>query len=238
MKAVILAGGFGTRLRASVSNCPKSMALIAGKPFLHYQIAYFRSYGIAEFVLCVGYKADEIIDYFGDGRRFGTHISYAIEDEPLGTAGAFKNANLNDTFLGLNGDSFLRVNINDVIKFYELIKSPLIVCRRMNDAGRFGTVHFGSNQRITSFSEKSGFGGTGWINAGIYIITSEIIDTIPKDRKCSIEYDIFPGFIEKGLYAFPSEDYFIDIGTPQSYAQIQNEVVQFQPPQQSRKSPT
>ncbi|RMH70588.1 MAG: hypothetical protein D6675_08880 [Gemmatimonadetes bacterium] len=224
MKTVILAGGFGTRLRSEVADRPKPMGLIAGKPFLQYQLEYLYSFGLTEFILCVGYKADQIMDFFGDGSSFGIQIDYAREEKPLGTAGALKNAGLNEPFLALNGDSFLRVDITQVLTFYQKVHAPVIVCRYVTDASRYGAVQFDAHQRIIAFQEKAKAHGAGWINAGIYVLNPDLMMTIPPHQKVSIEQETFPAYLERGMYAFPSEDYFIDIGTPQSYQQAQRDV--------------
>ncbi|GAH77332.1 unnamed protein product, partial [marine sediment metagenome] len=122
MKAVILVGGLGTRLRASLTDKPKSMAPILGKPFLGYQIEQLKKYGIKDIVLCVAYLADQIKDYFKDGVEFNVNIQYASEKKLLGTGGALKNAEPyldKGTFLALNGDSYLKINLSDFFQYHK-----------------------------------------------------------------------------------------------------------------------
>ena len=121
MKAIILAGGFGTRLRRIVYDKPKSMAPIAGIPFLEHQIRLLKNQGITEFVILVSYMADKIKSYFGNGNSLGVNITYSEEEIPLGTAGAIKKAKdyIDDTFLVLSGDSYVKANLNEVLKFHK-----------------------------------------------------------------------------------------------------------------------
>jgi NDP-sugar pyrophosphorylase family protein len=205
MKAVILAGGLGKRLRKAVRDKPKSMAPVLGKPFLQYQIEQLKKYSIIEIVLCVGYLANQIKSYFKDGTKFGVNIRYAVEEKPLGTAGALKNSldYLEDeVFLTLNGDSYSEVD------FFRLVKMD-------------------EHNRITSFFEKPGKTTSGSIiNAGIYLLEPQVLNYIPPGRQISLEKEIFPHLLEKKmpLFGYLTSDYFIDIGTPPKYAQIQEDM--------------
>ncbi len=148
MKAVILAGGLGTRLREKVPDRPKAMALVAGRPFLEYQIRYLKKFAIDQIICCLGYKAQQVIEYFGTGEGWGVSMEYVIEDHPLGTAGALKNCGLNEPFIALNGDSFLHLNYTELLHYFSQIQAPIIVCRFETDASRYGTIIFDEQKRI------------------------------------------------------------------------------------------
>ncbi|MBU3923835.1 MAG: nucleotidyltransferase family protein, partial [Nanoarchaeota archaeon] len=222
MKVVILVGGFGTRLREVVSDVPKPMALIAGKPFLEHQINFLKEFGLKDIILCVYYKADVIKSYFGDGRHFGVNLTYSEEDVPLGTAGAIKKAEkyIDGTFFVLNGDSYLDA---DLMKFLEFHKSMCfggasMVLTEAKDSSNYGSVLV-ENNKVVSFLEKGRI-GVSKINAGVYLFEPSILDLIPSGKKVSIE-GIFPKLAEEGkLFGFLHNGYFIDIGRPETYHQF------------------
>lgn len=223
MKAVILAGGLGKRLRPKVSDQPKVMARVANKPFLEFHIRHLKKFGIDRIVCCVGYKAEQIMDYFETGKSWGVEIEYVVEKQPLGTAGAFKNAAIDEPFIGLNGDSFLQLDVSSLLHYFTSIQAAIIACHKIVDGREYGSIHFDNNQRIVKFCEKANNHISDWMNAGVYIITPDLMAMVPEGTPCSIEREIFPQYIRKGLYAFPSHDYFIDIGTPERYDQAQRD---------------
>jgi len=231
MKAVILAGGLGKRLRKLVRHKPKSMAPVLGKPFLQYQIEQLKKYNIIEIVLCVGYLANQIKSYFNDGARFGVNIRYAVEREPLGTAGALKNARNyleDEAFLVLNGDSYLEVDIFKFIQFHREKKGKgTVVLTRICHPEDYGLVKMNEDNRITGFFEKTGKNSSGSIiNAGVYFLEPQVLNYIPEGRQISLERETFPHLLKKNvpLFGYLTSDYFIDIGTPQKYAQIQKDM--------------
>lgn len=233
MKALILAGGLGTRLQSLMPDRPKPMAKAKGKPFLEYQIEQLRAQAIEELVLCVGYQASQIQDYFGDGHRRGVGIAYAVETELLGTAGAIRNAGdfTGDTFLVLNGDSYLEVDFRALVGFHWRQQSAdpqtvgTIATVVVDNAAAYGTLELDAQGRILRFREKAK-AGPGWINAGVYVLESDILDFIPTGRAVSIEKETFPLVLERGrhLYAYQVEGFFVDIGTPQGYRRFQRYV--------------
>jgi len=233
MKALILAGGLGTRLQSVVSDRPKPMAEAKGKPFLEYQIKQLCAQGLKELVLCVGYLARQIQDYFGDGRRWGVQIAYAVERELLGTAGAIGNAQsfIEETFLVLNGDSYLEADFQALIESHRRRRAAdprtvgTIAAVAIDDAAAYGTLELDSQGRILCFREKAE-AGPGWINGGIYVLEPEIMDFIPAGRAVSIEKETFPLVLERGwhLYAYPIEGFFVDIGTPEGYRRFRQYV--------------
>jgi NDP-sugar pyrophosphorylase family protein len=223
---VVLAGGFGTRLRSIVADRPKPMADVEGRPFLEYQMRWLRSQGLEDIVLCVGYRADQIRGYFGDGDRFGIRLAYAVEEEPLGTAGAIRNAreHVRGTFLVVNGDSFLDVDVPALLHWHHCRRTadPAVVGTitmiHVGDAAAYGAVVTNSAGLIQSFREK-GHSGTGWINGGVYVLEPAVVDFIADGRPLSIEQDTFPRVLRAGLClnGFPVHGFFVDIGTPDGY---------------------
>jgi len=231
MRAVILAGGLGKRLRGVLGDRPKSMAPLLGKPFLQHQIERLEEYNIREIVLCVGYLANQIESYFEDGARFGVKIRYAVEKEPLGTAGALKNAgnHLNhETFLALNGDSYSKVDLAKFIQFHrEKEGKGTVLLTRVSHPQDYGVVKVDENHRIIGFFEKPEKASScGTINAGIYLLEPEVLSYIPQGRAISLERETFPYLMKEKapLFGYLTPDYFIDIGTPQKYAQIQSDM--------------
>lgn len=224
MKALILVGGLGTRLRSQVSDLPKSMAPIAGKPFLEWQLMMLKAQGFHNIVLCTGYLADPIVEYFGDGSKFGLNIDYSFEEEPRGTAGAIRNASgfIDGTFLLVNGDTFFDMDCNSLLDFHEVKGAMVSLALTMvEDVSRYGSVTIDINGRVKSFKEKSPNIQTfGYINAGVYVVERAVMDHIAEDTAVSLEKDVIPKIINRGLvYGYVSEGYFVDIGTPESYEQ-------------------
>jgi D-glycero-alpha-D-manno-heptose-7-phosphate kinase len=228
MKAIILAGGFGTRLKEAVPDRPKPMALIAGKPFLEHQIHSLREQNITDIILAVHYMSGKIKSHFGAGRRFGVDITYSEEEVPLGTAGAIKKAEkyIDDTFLVLNGDSYSKI---DLKKFLEFHKSAggyaSLILKKCENSSNYGNVIMEGNKIIT-FSEKKG-SLEGLINTGIYLFEPNILDYIIPGKKVSLEKEVFPILAEnKKLRGNIQEGYFIDIGRPETYNQFKKDILE------------
>ena len=228
MKAVILAGGLGIRLREVIHNKPKPMASVRGKPFLQYQIEHLKQYGVDQIILCVAYLAHQIKAYFKEGRDLGVEIKYATEKRPLGTAGALKNAQRylkENTFLVLNGDTYANIDLFDFMQYHRNKRSKgTIALTRVDQPEEYGTVLLDDNQRIRQFLEKSKIQESyGIINAGVYLLEPEVLDYIPPGIKISLEKEIFPQLLRKSLplFGYLTSGYFGDIGTPEGYARIQ-----------------
>ena len=221
MQAVILAGGLGTRLRPSVPDLPKAMAEIDGRPFLQYLLEQVRRAGFREAVLCVGYRQDAIREYFRGGEGHNIRLIYSAESEPLGTGGALKLAEpllTGDRWLVMNGDSFLDVPLEALVRAHDgtgAIVTLAVV--RVAEASRFGAVELGPEGEVTAFTEKGGATGPALINGGIYVVERELLASIPPGREVSLEREVFPGLIGRGLYGFEFEGEFTDIGTPEDY---------------------
>lgn len=229
--AIILAGGFGTRLQEVVSDVPKPMAPVAGRPFLEYLLDYLRHFDFEEVMLSVGYKADVITKHFGTAYK-GMKLVYAVEHTPLGTGGAILysfSKTQNTQALILNGDSFLDVDLSEV--YTHLAQSQAegaIVLREMPRPDRFGTVECDSNGMIQSFREKQQGLALGLINAGIYILDRSTFSRFGLEGKFSVEEDLFKPHVHRmHLLGFVSHGYFIDIGIPEEYERAQQDFLHF-----------
>ncbi|HEY4717015.1 MAG TPA: nucleotidyltransferase family protein [bacterium] len=222
MKAVILAGGAGTRLRDIIADVPKPMAEVSGKPFLEYLVLQLLRNGISEVIISIGYKGDVIESYFGSGEKWNAKITYSMEDTPLGTGGGMKKAAPlieDDSFLVMNGDSFLDLNIKEFSSYHKKKKAiATIGLASLDDTGRYGKVEINERNEVVSFVEKKA-NGQGLINGGVYLFNREIIDRIP-DGKVSLETEVLPALINHGLYGMVVNGYFIDIGLPQDYLHL------------------
>lgn len=222
--AIILAGGFGTRLQSVVKDVPKPMADINGLPFLSYVLNYLKKFNFRNIVLCVGYKKESIQEYFGESYE-GLNIYYSFEDEPLGTGGAIQKAILDyqnlssyQNYLILNGDTFLEVNYPQFLEFHEISNSRFTLClRKMHNFDRFGTVTLNENKEVIGFEEKK-FQTTGFINGGVYLVNKEILSDKNLSNKFSMEKDFLEIYYKtEKFYGFEIEGYFIDIGIPEEY---------------------
>lgn len=221
--AIVLAGGFGTRLQKVVSELPKPMAPVAGKPFLQYVLDYLDRQGINQTVLAVGYLRETIIQYFGDAYN-GITIKYSVEDEPLGTGGAIKQAcdlvEEENVFV-INGDTFFDVDLAELFQFHISKNAFLSVAlKKMEKFDRYGTVELNHENKITGFREKK-YLDEGLINGGIYCLNKKIFpSSIP--QKFSFETEILEKEIQSGkIFGLESKGYFIDIGIPEDYEKAQ-----------------
>jgi D-glycero-alpha-D-manno-heptose 1-phosphate guanylyltransferase len=225
MKAVLLVGGMGTRLRPVVSDTPKPLAAVGSRPFLELLVCQLRNQHIRRLVMCTGYLADQIEKEFGDGHGWDLTIEYSKEESPLGTAGAVKLAQSHlkeeSDFFVLNGDSFVEVDFHQLLSFHRKsggIASMAVV--RMKNDKRYGTVHADNMGRVIGFAEKAEGDESGFVNAGVYVFSRSIFDHIPAGH-ASLEKDVFPQLLNRGLYVFEQQGVFIDIGTPEDYARAQ-----------------
>jgi len=229
MQAIILAGGFGTRLQNLVSDVPKPMANIDNRPFLFYLVSKLHKQNFKKIIFSVHYLKEKIIEYFGNN-YLGIEINYAIENEPLGTGGAILNslkyANPNEPVFILNGDSFFNINYKLMMDWHLKKNSDLtIALKSMKNPNRYGLVEFDNNGVITNFKEKSKDAKFGFINAGIYILRPNILEKIDLPNKFSFENDFMRKYLKKiSINAFKTEDYFIDIGIPEDYVKAQTEI--------------
>jgi len=201
----ILVGGKGSRLKSVVDDRPKPMANVKERPFLEWLLRYLRSLSFNKIVLCTGYRAEYIENYFGNGEDFGLVIEYSRETEPLGTAGAIRNALQlvsSERFFVLNGDSFCAFDPEGMMKNHlEAEAKATIWLIEVPDCGHFGSVSLDSEGNITSFKEKCPGKVPGLINAGIYLLERSLLEQLPPGKNISIENDVFPG-LKYGGYAW------------------------------------
>ncbi|MBI2028443.1 MAG: nucleotidyltransferase family protein [Candidatus Levybacteria bacterium] len=227
---VILAGGFGTRLQPRVRGKPKVLAEVRGHPFLEYLLSQLNNANFKKVILCTGYLSNQVEKAFG-GKYKNLHLIYSPEQIPLGTAGSLKNALplLNsETVLVMNGDSFCEADFKKFWQFHLSKNSKVsLVLSPVSDTSRFGKVKLGIDDSIIGFQEKKAGSGGGFVNAGIYFINKTFISEIPVGKEISLEKDVFPNWIGKGFYGFRSNNNFIDIGTPESYARAQQFFAKF-----------
>lgn len=220
--AIILAGGLGTRLRPVISDRPKVLAPVNDRPFLDIILnSLMRFNRIDHIVLSIGYMAGKIVEEYQNKTMHPYNISFSIEEKPLGTGGGIKKAlslAKTESVLVLNGDSFVGVNLDELIKFHDDQNAALtMTIVEMADAGRFGRVILGEDGRIIAFLEKNSVNESGYINAGIYVLERTLFDNIEANMPLSLERDLMPSFLTKGVYGFPTREAFIDMGTPESY---------------------
>jgi len=219
--AVILAGGFGTRLKAIVPDRPKVLAEVCGRPFITFLLDQLLDAGITKTVLCTGYKHNKVVRTLGDTYQ-QMQLSYSREHEPLGTAGALRLALPcchSDPVLVMNGDSYCEANLGFFWRsHFQKNAAATVLLNRISQSGRYGKIELDENGKLLAFREKTAGDGPAWINAGIYIISRDLIRSIPNDQAVSLEVDVFPGWIGSPIYGSQNQGCFIDIGTPESFA--------------------
>ena len=232
MKAVILVGGEATRLCPLTCNTPKAMVPVLNTPFLEHVIHYLDYHQVRDIILAQSRLSQPIKGYLGDGSQFGVRLNYSIEDAPLGTAGAIKNAEkyLDETFLVLNGDIFTDLDITAMIDFHQERKAKAtIALTPVDDPTSYGLIETNAQDRVTRFLEKPSWNQvtTNMINAGTYVLDPEVLAQIPPQANFSFERELFPLLLEQGepIYAYPSSAYWIDIGTPEKYLQLHQDLL-------------
>ncbi len=230
--AILLVGGFGTRLMPLTKNTPKPMLTVAGVPVTEHQIAMAKAAGITEIVLATSYLSEVFIPYFGDGSKWGIKIKYAVEKEPLGTGGAIRNAaqllDTNESVVILNGDVLSSHNLTEQIQQHEARGADVTLhLTKVEDARAFGCVPTDSDGRVTAFLEKMENPVTNQINAGCYVFNPRIISTIPLDTVVSVERETFPQLVESGakVFGFVENAYWLDIGTPRALLKASLDIV-------------
>ena len=234
MEAILLCGGLGTRLRSVVSDRPKPMADIAGKPFLHYLVKMLSESGVKHLIFALGYMGEQIEAYFKSGEDYGLSISYSYEDSPLGTGGAIRNALSRvseENVLVLNADTYFHTDYENL--FMQQLKNKAamtIAGRKIEDISRYGAILKDESGRILRWNEKMSpdqaeASCPGEINGGIYVMQKSLIEKIPEGKQ-SLENDCIPAWLKDGVYiqAIPSDGYFMDIGIPEDYAQFRKDI--------------
>lgn len=219
MEAIVLAGGFGTRLRQVVTDVPKPMAPIAGRPFLEILLGELALKGFSRVVLSLGFMAEKISGHFGP-RFAGLNLAYVVEDTPLGTGGATRlaaTACAQDHVFVFNGDTYLDLEVDLLERQWLAKRHPIVVGRQVPDTTRYGRLVV-DGDRIISFAEK-GIAGPGLINAGCYVLATDALAQFPLNQTFSIETDyLVPEVARETVEVFVSEGEFIDIGIPEDYA--------------------
>ena len=230
--AILLVGGFGTRLMPLTKNTPKPMLTVAGKPVTEHQIAMAKAAGITEIVLATSYLSEVFIPYFGDGSKWGIKIKYAVEKEPLGTGGGIRNAvqllDSDQSVVILNGDVLSSHNLAEQIRQHESHDADVTLhLTQVEDARAFGCVPTDSNGRVTAFLEKMENPVTNQINAGCYVFNPRVITAIPLDTVVSVERETFPQLVASGakVFGYVENAYWLDIGTPRALLKASIDIV-------------
>tara|TARA_B100000609_G_C17195069_1_gene424709 strand:+ start:55 stop:750 length:696 start_codon:yes stop_codon:yes gene_type:complete len=225
MKAVILAGGLGTRLRPYTKSLPKPMLPLGKKPILEYEIEWIKKNGIKEIVICVSYLRKKIENYFGDGSKFGVKIEYAISNKPLATAGQLKTAEefIDDTFVCLYGDSIYNFNLKNMIAYHKKSKSDITMSLydyKFNM--KYGVINTKNNGKVISWDEKPEYSAK--INIGCYVMQPEVFQLIPKNKQYGMD-DVIRKTLakKKRVGSVISKKGFIDIGDKETYEKTNEE---------------
>lgn len=225
MEAIVLAGGLGTRLRQVVADVPKAMAPVAGRPFLEILLTTLAGKGFTRVVLSLGYLSEQIVRHFGD-RYADMELVYEIEDTPLGTGGALRAALERCTgehVFVFNGDTFLDLEVTEVVSQLSRDAGPIIVARDVPDTSRYGRLDVESG-RVRGFMEK-GVAGPGLINAGCYVLPRHCLDAFTLGQPFSLESDYLAHAVtQEHVGVFVTRGYFIDIGVPDDYTRAQTEL--------------
>lgn len=222
---LILAGGRGARLRSAVSDRPKVLADVMKRPFITYLLDQIIAAKGRHVILCTGYMADAVREKLGEVYRT-LLLTHSQEIKPLGTGGAVRKALpliQSDPFLIMNGDSYVNLDLSEYLRWFaEKERRMSILAVKIAETGRYGSVLLDADEHIIAFQEKRANGGSGWINAGVYIATKAALQNIPQHVAYSLEKQLLPVLIHKDLYAYKTGGEFIDIGTTASYARAEH----------------
>jgi D-glycero-alpha-D-manno-heptose 1-phosphate guanylyltransferase len=226
MECIVLAGGLGTRLRGAIGDCPKCMAPVNGKPFLHYLFNYLQQQGCTKVILSLGYKAGVVTEWLVT-QQLPFEVTHVTELEPLGTGGGLQlalKAATSSHVAVLNGDTMFHVSLNELLAFH-LDKNAVttLALKEMQNFNRYGVVFTDANSAITAFEEKRAR-EHGQINGGVYIIDRPAFLDHQLPEKFSFEKDYLEAYLNDGkFYGMPADAYFIDIGIPSDYNQAQHD---------------
>jgi mannose-1-phosphate guanylyltransferase len=227
MQAVVLVGGEGTRLRPLTLTTPKQMLPIVGVPMIERVLGQLATHGVHRAVLSLGYLPDAFLEAYPDGRAAGIEVTYAVEPEPLDTAGAVRfaasRAGISETFVVVNGDVLTDLDVSNLVSFHrERGAEGTIALHPVADPSAFGVVPTDEEGRVTAFVEKPprDEAPTNEINAGTYVLEASVLERIPEGGRVSIERETFPAMVRDGsLFALSDEGYWLDTGTPSAYLQ-------------------
>src|ERR1700674_994563 len=222
MQAVILVGGEGKRLRPLTSTVPKPVVPLVDRPFISFMLEWLRGHGIDDVIMSCGFLATSVRNVLGDGSGMGIRLRFIEEPDPRGTAGAVKLAEsmLDERFLMLNGDVLTDIDLTEQIAQHERTRATATLALvPVADPTAYGLVHLAEDHSVRDFVEKPSSDqiDTNLISAGAYVLQRDVLELIPPDRNVSIEREVWPLLIGNGLYGFPSESYWLDIGTPERY---------------------
>jgi mannose-1-phosphate guanylyltransferase len=222
MQAVILVGGEGTRLRPLTSTVPKPVVPLVDRPFIAFMIEWLREHGIEDVIMSCGFLATSVRNVLGDGSALGIRLRFVEEPDPRGTAGALKFAEsmLDERFLLLNGDVLTDIDLTAQLAQHERTGArATLALVPVEDPSAYGLVHLAEDRSVSGFVEKPGPDriDTNLISAGAYVLEREVLELVPGGRSVSIEREVWPLLIDHGLYGYPSESYWLDIGTPERY---------------------
>ncbi|MGZ3715023.1 MAG: sugar phosphate nucleotidyltransferase, partial [Ktedonobacterales bacterium] len=233
MKAVVMAGGEGSRLRPLTVTRPKPMVPIVGRPVMEHILNLLKAHGITDVVVTVQYMASAIEDYFGDGSQLGMRISYSREETPLGTAGSVKNAEamLDEPFLVISGDALTDFNLTEIIKFHNERKAlATLTLAHVANPLEYGVIITDDSGHITQFLEKPSWGEvfSDTINTGIYVLDPAIFSYFEKDNPYDFSQELFPYMLKKGdpIYGYVADGYWCDVGNLAEYMQANADVLQ------------
>jgi NDP-sugar pyrophosphorylase family protein len=226
LTAVILAGGLGTRLRSMVNDRPKVMAMVAGRPFGEWVVMALQAAGIRHLIFCTGYLGEMVQDHFQDGTTWGMRIDYSHEKVLLGTGGALRQCLSlvrSDPVLVINGDSYCQVNVPEFLQWHSAMPraGSMVVVKTDNPEG-FGSVEMASNDVVVGFKETALGLDVFWINAGMYLLSQKMLGSIPPNQPISLEREVLPLWVSRGLWGFPSLGAFVDMGTPQGLGEAED----------------
>jgi D-glycero-alpha-D-manno-heptose 1-phosphate guanylyltransferase len=231
LEAIVLVGGKGTRLQSVVSDRPKPMAPVLGRPFLEWIIISLKRQGIKHIVLAIGYKGGLVREYFGDGSEWGVEIDYSQEVVPLGTGGAARLAIRmvkGEQVFVLNGDSLCGYNLQSLCRTYQQFQTDATIWLvQMEDCRRYGSVEIDEDGRVIAFREKDIQIGSGLVNVGVYLFLRHSLEELPLHKNISLETQFFQQLLNHNIYAVVGPPPFIDIGTPESYANAESFVEGF-----------
>jgi mannose-1-phosphate guanylyltransferase len=224
MQAVILVGGEGTRLRPLTSTVPKPVVPLVDRPFISFMLEWLKLHGIDDVIMSCGFLATSVRNVLGDGSGLGIRLRFVEEPDPRGTAGALKFAEslLDERFLMLNGDVLTDIDLTAQIAQHEATgATATLALVPVADPTNYGLVHVNEDRSVRDFLEKPSQDAidTNLISAGAYVLERSILELVPAERNVSIEREVWPLLVGDGLYAFPSESYWLDIGTPDRYLQ-------------------
>ncbi|NLT74220.1 MAG: NTP transferase domain-containing protein [Chloroflexi bacterium] len=232
MKAVVMAGGAGSRLRPLTVNRPKPMVPIVNQPVIAHILDLVKRHGITEVVITLQFMAEAIQDYFGDGSSLGMHIDYSIEESPLGTAGSVKQAQhlLDDTFVVISGDALTDIDLSSVIEYHRQKKSlATLTLYRVPNPLEYGVVILNEDGRIKQFLEKPSWGEviSDNVNTGIYVLEPDVLDYFPAETKYDFSQELFPTLLEKGdpMYGYVAEGYWCDVGNLSEFMRANSDML-------------